>query len=90
MNDDLSKVLEYYRKVLGLTVTLPSSPGAATSSALQAAAVQEASPAGGASTLIDLGPGAQPGNADTQATTPASSVLENELKALGMYSLPSR
>ena len=81
MNDDLSRVLEYYRRIFGLaplttsTTTDPSSPPAT-----QTVASDTGSAIAGASTLIDLGSAGQQGES-TEA--PVSSVLENELKALG-------
>lgn len=83
VNDDLSRVLEYYRRIFGLaplattttTTTGPASPSATQTTASEAGAVA------GASTLIDLGSSASHQGESTEA--PVSSVLENELKALG-------
>ena len=81
VNDDLSRVLEYYKRIFGLppaTTTTTNDPPASPP-ANQAAAPEPSSPGPG-STLIDLGSGGQHG---TSTETATSSVLENELKALG-------
>ena len=81
MNDDLSRVLEYYRRVFGLApLTTTTTTGPVSSPATQTAA-PEAGAVAGASTLIDLG--ASAGHQRESAEAPVSSVLENELKALG-------
>lgn len=80
VNDDLSRVLEYYRKIFGLAPGVSPRAEPTTPPTTQTAA-QEVS-TGPASTLIDLGVGGQTAES---AETPASSVLENELKALGKY-----
>ena len=81
VNDDLSRVLEYYRKIFGLAPGVSARTEPTLPPTTQTADVQELSP-GPASTLIDLGLGGQTAES---AETPASSVLENELKALGKY-----
>ena len=81
VNDDLSRVLEYYRKIFGLAPGVSARTEQTLPPTTQTADVHEVS-TGPASTLIDLGVGGQ--TADS-AETPASSVLENELKALGKY-----
>ena len=81
VNDDLSRVLEYYRKIFGLAPGVSARTEPTPPPTTQTADVQELSP-GPASTLIDLGLG---GQTTESAETPASSVLENELKALGKY-----
>jgi len=80
VNDDLSRVLEYYRKIFGLAPGVSARTEPTPPPTTQTAA-QEVS-TGPASTLIDLGVGGQTAES---AETPASSVLENELKALGKY-----
>lgn len=80
VNDDLSRVLEYYRKMFGLAPGVSPRTESTPPPTTQTAA-QEVS-TGPASTLIDLGLGGQTAES---AETPASSVLENELKALGKY-----
>ena len=82
VNDDLSRVLEYYRKIFGLAPGVSPRTEPIPPSTTQTADVQELSITGPASTLIDLGVGGQTAES---AETPASSVLENELKALGKY-----
>lgn len=81
VNDDLSRVLEYYRKIFGLAPGVSPRTEPTLPPTTPTADVQEVS-TGPASTLIDLGVGGQ--TADS-GETPASSVLENELKALGKY-----
>ncbi|KAL9956982.1 hypothetical protein ACROYT_G038553 [Oculina patagonica] len=86
VNDDLSRVLEYYRRIFGLAplstttaTTGPASPPATQTTAPEAGAVA------GASTLIDLG--ASAGHQGESTEAPISSVLENELKALGLHDI---
>ena len=79
VNDDLSRVLEYYRKIFG--AVQPPTPGSAPTSVAQVEATTVTSP-GTPSTLIDLGTANQ--TTVSEEVKPAvSSVLENELKALG-------
>ena len=83
VNDDLSRALEYYRRIFGLApITSPSTTGLASPPAAQATAPEVGS-AAGASSLIDLGSAGQQARESTE--TPVSSVLENELKALGRF-----
>ena len=79
VNDDLSRVLEFYRKIFG--VVQSSIPESTPTSAEQAQRTSVTSP-GGASTLIDLGAANQSAES-VEAAAVVSSVLENELKALG-------
>ena len=81
VNDDLSRVLEYYRKIFGLAPGVSPRTEPTPPPTTPTADVQEVS-TGPASTLIDLGVG---GHTADSGETPASSVLENELKALGKY-----
>lgn len=83
VNDDLSRVLEFYRKIFG--VVQSSNPESTPTSAEQAPRTSVTSP-GGASTLIDLGAANQSAES-VDATAAVSSVLENELKALGLHDL---
>lgn len=83
VNDDLSRVLEFYRKIFG--VVQSSNPESTPISAEQAPRTSVTSP-GGASTLIDLGAANQSAES-VDATVAVSSVLENELKALGLHDL---
>ena len=78
MNDDLSRVLEYYRKIFGLAPLASPTSGPASPPATQTTVTETS--AGNASTLIDLGSMSQTAQS---AELPVSSVLENELKALG-------
>ena len=86
VNDDLSRVLEYYRRIFGMPpLASPTSTGPATTPATQTVAAEVGVGAGGgagasASTLIDLGGTSQQAES-TETSVP--SVLENELKALG-------
>ena len=80
MNDDLSRGLEYYRRIFGLAPLTTSAKTVPTSPPVTQTAAPEGGSVGGASTLIDLGSAGQHGES---TETPASSVLENELKALG-------
>lgn len=83
VNDDLSRVLEYYRKIFG--AVQPPTPGSAPTSVAQVEATTVTSP-GTPSTLIDLGTANQ--TTVSEEVKPAvSSVLENELKALGLHDL---
>lgn len=84
VNDDLSRVLEYYKRIFGVAPGAPSTPTSPGPLSVTQTANSEVSPPAGASTLIDLGTGGQQG---TSVETPASSVLENELKALGLHDL---
>lgn len=61
-------------------LTTPTTTGPASPPVTQMAAVEAGSVAAGASTLIDLGAAGQQAES---TETPVSSVLENELKALG-------
>lgn len=79
MNDDLSRVLEYYRKIFGLVQPTSMDPASPLPAAQTAPSAETAD--AGASTLIDLGAANQAGQAVD--AIPVSSVLENELKALG-------
>lgn len=80
VNDDLSRVLEYYKRIFGLAPAAPTTPSSPGPLSTTQTANSEVSSPTGASTLIDLGSGGQQG---TSMETPTSSVLENELKALG-------
>ena len=80
VNDDLSRVLEYYKRIFGLAPAAPTTPSSPGPLSTTQTANSEVSSPTGASTLIDLGSGGQQG---MSMETPASSVLENELKALG-------
>ncbi|PFX15732.1 ADP-ribosylation factor-binding protein GGA1 [Stylophora pistillata] len=84
VNDDLSRVLEYYKRIFGVAPGAPTTPTSPGPLSVAQTANSEVSPPAGASTLIDLGTGGQQG---TSVETPASSVLENELKALGLHDL---
>lgn len=79
VNDDLSRALEYYRKIFGLVQPTSMDPASPPPAAQTAPSAETA--AAGASTLIDLGAANQAGQ--TVDAIPVSSVLENELKALG-------
>ena len=72
-------MLEFYRKIVGAVQS--SNPEPTLTSAEQAPQSSVTSP-GGASTLIDLGAANQSAES-VDPTTAVSSVLENELKALG-------
>lgn len=80
INDDLSRVMEEYRKKFGTPdpVTDRPSPSLPTPVSSHAPVSGEAG-----SSLIDLGINQPSNEAVTQNSDAASSVLENELKALG-------
>ncbi|KAJ7340131.1 ARF-binding protein [Desmophyllum pertusum] len=84
VNDDLSRGLEYYRRIFGLAPLTTSAKTGPASPPVTQTAAPEGGSVGGASTLIDLGSAGQHGES---TETPASSVLENELKALGLHDI---
>lgn len=90
VNDDLSRVLEYYRRIFGMPpLASPTTTGPASTPATQTAVAEVGVGAGvgagaSASTLIDLGTTSQQAES---TETPVPSVLENELKALGLHDI---